>query len=86
MINVGKLYIYDLPKAVYAAPQSVSDKLEKLKLIGRLEEQAPFVVLEVLSKNKTSSLAPFFIKVLTPTGLVGYLRFWEDEIIKEYNP
>lgn len=79
-IKVGKIYCCDIPKALLA--EATKPTLEKLYLLGRIEEQSPFVAISSVIRHDTYH-ETFLVKVLTETGLVGYLRFWEDEAVEE---
>jgi hypothetical protein len=79
-IKVGKIYCCDIPKALLA--DATKPTLEKLYLLGRIEEQSPFVTLGSVIRHDTYH-ETFLVKVLTETGLVGYLRFWEGETVEE---
>ena len=74
-MKLGKIYCCYHSKVLHAAPLP---SWEKLNLVGRIEKQSPFVVLETAIRHETSP-DNYYVKVLTTTGFVGYLRFWEEE-------
>lgn len=81
-IKVGKIYCCDIPKALLA--EATKPTLEKRHISGHIKEQSPFVTLGTVIRHDTyHETFVFVVKVLTETGLVGYLCFWEGETVEE---
>jgi hypothetical protein len=75
-LKLGSLYAYPYPVRIYNQITPISD-------FSIAEEHTPFVMLEV---NETHCVT--WLKVLTPTGLVGYVQYAKHlkDLKNEYQP
>ena len=75
--KIGGLYVSDIDKGLYS-----STSVWGTKVIGQLDKDIPFILLDSKNFIETS-----FLKVLTSDGSIGFIRIFRSwgETIKEFN-
>ena len=67
-LKLGKMYISGIDRALYDSPSVWSSKV-----IGQLDKNIPFVLLDSGDFIKTSCL-----KILTANGTVGFVKIFQS--------